>query len=63
MVEKVNSAVIQLGRTPRYLDVRCHEALYEVDVGVNEVSDLLDGNVAREEGSGVRGMQMSRTCA
>jgi hypothetical protein len=53
-VEKENGVVCQLGVTPRYLDPRCHEALYEVDVGVNEVCDL-NGNVAREEGAVVRG--------
>lgn len=60
MVEKENGVVFQLGLTPRYLDPRCHEALYEVDVGVNEVCDLPNGNIACEEGSGVRGLQMSR---
>jgi len=43
MVKKENSVAIQLGVTPRYLDPRCHEALYEVDMGVNEVCDLLNG--------------------
>lgn len=36
-------AAVQLGMTPRYLDPRCHEALYEIDVGVNEVCERLDG--------------------
>ena len=32
----------QLGMTPRYLDSHCHEAMYEIDAGVNEVYDRLD---------------------
>jgi hypothetical protein len=62
IVEKKYRVIVQLGMTPRYLDLHCHEAQYEVDVGVNEVCDLLDGHVAREEGVGVRGMQMDTTC-
>lgn len=55
-MEKMNSMVIQLGMTPRYLDPRCHEALHEVDVGVNEVRDRLRKNVEREELVEVRGL-------
>lgn len=63
IVGKGNRVVIQLGVTPSYLDRRCHEALYEVDVGVNEVRDRLGRDVAREESAGVQGLQTSRTCA
>ncbi|NGZ08197.1 MAG: hypothetical protein CV088_02280 [Nitrospira sp. LK70] len=61
-MEQVNSMAIQLGMTPHYLDARCHEALYEVDVGVNEVRGRLGKDVAREELVGVRGLQMDTTC-
>ena len=63
MMKKENRVIMQLGVTPRYLDPRCHEALYEVDVGVNEVRGRLDGDVAGEEDTGIRGLQMSRICA
>ena len=62
-MKKQNSMIVQLGMTPRYLDLYCHEALYEIDVGVNEVRDRLDGEVAREEGAGIREVQTNRTCA
>ena len=39
IMEKENGMVIQLGVTPRYLDPRCHERLYEIDMGVNERRD------------------------
>ena len=38
-MEKESSVVVQLGMPPRYLDPRCHERLYEVDMGVNEPYD------------------------
>ncbi len=38
-MKKENGVVIQLGVTPRYLDPRCHERLYEIDMGVNERRD------------------------
>lgn len=60
---KVQRVIVQLGLTPRYLDLHCHEAQYEVDVGVNEVRDRLDGEVARDTSAGIRGLEMSRTCA
>lgn len=63
MVEKTNSVILQLGVTPRYLDPRCQEALYEVDVGVNEVRVRLDGAVVGEEASGIREVQMSKIYA
>jgi hypothetical protein len=44
IVEKENGVVCQLGVTPRYLDPRRHEALYEVDVGVNELRDRPDAD-------------------
>ncbi|MDI3462171.1 MAG: hypothetical protein OJF50_000992 [Nitrospira sp.] len=34
IMEKENGVVIQLGGTPRYLDPRCHERLYEVDIAL-----------------------------
>ena len=40
----------QLGMTPRYLDSYCHEALYEIDVGVNEVCNRLVWDAAGLEG-------------
>ena len=43
-MEKENRVVIQLGGTPRYLDPRCHERLYEVDMGVNERRDRPDAD-------------------
>lgn len=55
IVEEATPVPLQLGMTPRYLDVRCHEALYEVDLGVNEVRDRLGSDVAREAGAEVRG--------
>ncbi|MDF0643832.1 MAG: hypothetical protein P0111_07350 [Nitrospira sp.] len=45
---------MQLGITPRYLDPRCQEAFYEVDVGVNEMSDGLASAVASQAGAGDR---------
>jgi hypothetical protein len=30
---------VHIGMTPRYLDSRCHEALYEVDMGVYGVHE------------------------
>lgn len=63
MVEKANTVILQLGTTPRYLDPRCHEALYEVDVGVNEVRVRLDGAVVGEGDAGSREVQMSRIYA
>ncbi len=59
---KEHRVILQLGMTPRYLDLHCHEAQYEVDVGVNEVRDRLGKDVAREELVEVRGMQMDTTC-
>lgn len=44
IVEKVNSVDVQLGMTPHYLDLQCHEALYEVDLGVNEVRNRPDAH-------------------
>jgi hypothetical protein len=38
-VEEHDGGGAHLGMTPRYLDSRCHEALYEIDAGVNEVRD------------------------
>lgn len=55
-MKNVNSVVVQLGKTPRYLDPHCHEALYEVDAGVNEVRGRLDGDFARETSAKVRGL-------
>jgi hypothetical protein len=49
-VEEHDGGVAQLGTTPRYLDSRCHEALYEIDVGVNELYDRLDRGDAGLEG-------------
>ncbi|HEU5406921.1 MAG TPA: hypothetical protein VFU48_04100 [Nitrospira sp.] len=32
-MEKESGVVVQLGMPPRYLDQRCHEVLYEIDLG------------------------------
>ncbi len=61
MVEKENSVVVQLGMTPCYLDPHCHEALYEVDVGVKELCDRPEGAVASREGARDRQLAASRT--
>ncbi|WP_421661409.1 hypothetical protein [Nitrospira sp. BLG_2] len=45
-MEKENGVAIQLGVTPRYLDPRCHERLYEIDMGVNELRDRPDADPA-----------------
>ena len=45
-MEKESSVVVQLGMPPRYLDPRCHERLYEVDMGVNELRDRPDADSA-----------------
>jgi hypothetical protein len=42
IVAEENVVLRRLGMTPLYLDARCHEALYEVDVGVNEALYTLD---------------------
>ena len=44
MVEKENGVVLQLSVTPGYLDPRCHERLYEVDLGGNERRDRPDAD-------------------
>ena len=49
-MEEDDGGVAQLGMTPRYLDSRCHEALYEIDVGVNEVCGRLTWDDADLEG-------------
>lgn len=63
IVQNESNVVVQLGMTPRYLDLHCHEALYEVDVGVNELRDQPEGDVVRGERAGVRGLHVSRTGA
>lgn len=41
-MEEQDGAVVQIGMTPHYLDPRCHEALYEVDVGAYGVRERRD---------------------
>lgn len=53
-MEEHDGSVAQLGMTPRYLDSRCHEALYEIDMGVNEVCNRLDWDDAGLEGISYR---------
>jgi len=43
-MKKESGVVIQLGGTPRYLAPRCHERLYEVDMGVNALWDRPDAD-------------------
>jgi hypothetical protein len=54
-----DGASIQLGPTPLYLDPRCHEALYEIDVGVNEVREQLNGGNGTRKGNSSQGLSVN----
>ncbi len=62
-MQEHGGAVVQLGITPRYLDPHCHEALYEVDVGVNEARDRPEGDVSSREGARAHKLSANSTCA
>lgn len=58
--EYSDGTVVQLGMTPRYLDTHCQEALYEVDVGINELQGRPDGAASSPEGMENRTLPASR---
>ncbi len=41
-----------MGKTPLYLDSKCHEALFEIDVGVTEMKDQSQTK-PEEQGQGI----------
>lgn len=54
---------VQIGMTPRYLDPRCHEALYEVDVGAYGACEWRDRDDADRRGSSRNGLPMDESAA